>query len=251
MSKLIAECPVCHGELKICALKCADCGLELRNDFKLSEFDLLSEDDYKFLICFLKNKGSLKSLQEEMGISYPYAKKKLDTLLVNLGLAEPDENIFTIPEEIEMNNLYFDENSVKASEIIKKKLKENGGRVTVYTLRGLPCEVWANRDGNSFSSNKLSPNLTFTYDLFDAVVDLLVSQNGHARKGNGRNYKFGEPECDETTVVGALAKAWGRKKGESVIDPVFVIASILDWADIARNTSGELVLTASYRSKLK
>ena len=27
MSKLIAECPVCHGELKICALKCADCGL--------------------------------------------------------------------------------------------------------------------------------------------------------------------------------------------------------------------------------
>ena len=96
MSKLIAECPVCHGELKICALKCADCGLELRNDFKLSEFDLLSEEDYKFLICFLKNKGSLKSLQEEMGISYPYAKKKLDTLLVNLGLAEPDENIFTI-----------------------------------------------------------------------------------------------------------------------------------------------------------
>ena len=46
MSKLIAECPVCHGELKICALKCADCGLELRNDFKLSEFDLLSEEDY-------------------------------------------------------------------------------------------------------------------------------------------------------------------------------------------------------------
>ena len=186
-----------------------------------------------------------------MGISYPYAKKKLDTLLVNLGLAEPDENIFTIPEEIEMNNLYFDENSVKASEIIKRMLKENGGRVTVYTLRGLPCEVWANSDGNSFSSNKLPSNVTFTYDLFDVVVDLLVSQNGHARKGNGRNYKFGEPECDETTVVGALAKAWGRKKGESVIDPVFVIASILDWADIARNTNGELVLTASYRSKLK
>lgn len=251
MSRIIAECPVCHRKLKICALKCDSCGLELRNDFDLSKFDLLSETDYEFLICFLKNKGSLKSLQEEMGISYPYAKKKLDILLANLGLAEADENNHTIPEEIEMDNLHFNENSVRASEIIKKKLKENGGRATVYTLRGLPCEVWANRDGKSFSCNKLPSNITFTYDLFDVIVDLLVSQNGHARKGNGRNYKFGEPECDETTVVGAIAKAWGKTNGESVHDPVFVLAAILDWADIARNTNGELVLTAAYRRKLK
>ena len=82
----LTECPVCHGHLKITTVKCEDCGLELKNDFDLSIFDRLTNEDYEFLIAFLKNKGNLKSLQAEMGISYPFAKKKLDNLLYNLKL---------------------------------------------------------------------------------------------------------------------------------------------------------------------
>ena len=33
-------------------------------------------------------------------------------------------------------------------------------------------------------------------------------------------------------------------------DPVFVLAAVLDWADIANNERGEIVLTASYKAKL-
>ena len=36
MMKVISECPACGKRLKITALHCSDCGLELRNDFQFS-----------------------------------------------------------------------------------------------------------------------------------------------------------------------------------------------------------------------
>ena len=87
--------------------------------------------------------------------------------------------------------------------------------------------------------------------MFDIVVDLLRSNGGRARKGNGRSFRVGDPECDETTVVGIIAKKYFKKRpGESVYDPVFVISAIHEWAGIVSNERGELALTASYMSSL-
>lgn len=252
MQKLISKCPVCHGQLKISTLRCPDCGLELKNNFELNGFDKLDDDQYTFLIEFLRQRGNLKNTQYALGISYPTAKKKLDDLLLSLGLNEESENDFEAREVINLENLHVDTLSTKASEIIKAKLKENGGRVIVHTARGLPCEVWAASDGVSFVSDKLPIKPPFRFEIFDLIVELLVASHGRARKGNGRNYRVGHPDCDETTVVGYLAKNYfGKKDGESTFDPVFVLSAILEWAGIVRNGRGELVLTASYKEKLK
>ena len=187
-------------------------------------------------------------MQNELGISYPTAKKRLDELLIRLQLAEPDEEELDMTE---ISGLSVDRSSTKASEIIKAKLKDCGGRVIVHTARGLPCEIVAHPDGKSFTSKKLPIKPPYEYVVFDTIVDLLVRNGGRARKGNGRNYKLGEPECDETTVVGAIAKYYaGKKYGDSVFDPVFVFAAVLEWAGIAHNERGELVLTQAYRNML-
>ena len=150
-----------------------------------------------------------------------------------------------------MRTWFTDKNSTKASEIIKHMLKENGGKAIVYTLQGLPCEISVDTDGGSILSDKLPIKPPYRFEVFDLIVDLLLSNNGRAKKGNGRNYKFGEPECDETTVVGYIAKHyWNKTDGESVFDPVFVLAAVLEWAGIAHNERGELVLTQQYRSML-
>lgn len=247
MAKMISKCPGCNGTLHITTLQCPDCGMELKNDFEMSMFDTLSGEENAFLMAFLRHRGNLKDVQSELEISYPTAKKKLNELLVRLGLAEPEQ------EEIEMpniSNLTAVRNSTKASEIIKAKLLDNGGRVIVHTARGLPCEIIAAPDGKSFVSKKLPVKPPYEYKVFDAIVDLLIANGGRARKGNGRNYKLGHPECDENTVVGIVAIYAGKKLGESVYDPVFVLAAVLEWAGIASNERGELVLTQSYRSKL-
>lgn len=247
MARLISKCPGCGDTLRIATLQCPDCGMELKNDFELSVFDTLSGEEYAFLMAFLRQRGNLKNVQSELDISYPTAKKKLDELLVRLGLEERDEEEILMPD---ITNLTADRNSTKASEIIKAKLLENGGRVIVHTARGLPCEIIAAPDGKSFISNKLPIKPPYEYRVFDDIVDLLVTNGGHARKGNGRNYKFGQPECDETTVVGTVAIYAGKKFGKSVYDPVFILAAVLEWAGIAHNERGELVLTQAYRRLL-
>ena len=202
-----------------------------------------------FLLSFLTHRGNLKNLQEEMGISYPTAKKRLEELLVALGLSQAEKDNTDL-EVVDMRNIFANRKSTRASEIIKAKLMDNGGHVTVYTARGLPCEVWMNADGTSFTSDKLPIKPPYEYQVFDVIVNLLVSQGGCARKGNGRNYKLGESNCDKTTVVGAVALSRGYTVGNSVFDPVFVLAAILEWAGIAHNERGELVLTQQYRSLL-
>ena len=249
MNKLISKCPCCSSTLNITSLQCPDCGVELRNTFEQSAFDRLGSDQMNFLLSFLRYRGNLKSLQEEMGISYPTAKKRLDELLIALEIA-PEETSIAKQEVFDMSNISMDRNSNRASEIIKAKLMDNGGHVTVYTARGLPCEVWINADGTSFTSDKLPIKPPYEYRVFDVIVDLLVAQGGRARKGNGRNYKLGESNCDKTTVVGAVAIDRGNRIGDSVFDPVFVLAAILEWAGIAHNERGELVLTHQYRSIL-
>ena len=251
MNKLINHCPSCNTELVISALQCPHCKMELRGEFEMNAFERLSTEQSAFLFSFLKNRGNLSAIQAEMQISYPTAKKKLDELLVKLGLETKDEFKNERVGEIDMSNWEIDSSSHKASEIIRAKLKANGGRVIVHTARGLPCEVIASADGHSFTCDKLPITPPYDFTVFDVIVDLLLANGGRARKGNGRNYRLGEPECDETTVVGAIAYNYaGKKTGNSVFDPVFALAAILDWAGIADNERGELVLTASYRSGL-
>lgn len=251
MPKVISNCPVCGTKLKITSLHCNGCGMELRNDFELNPFDTLSPEESDFLIAFLKQRGNMSAVQSELGLSYPAAKKRLDDLLVALNLAENTPQKNEDEEVIDMSTWHVSENSSKASDIIKRKLMENNGRVIVHTARGLPCEIRAASDGVSFLSDKLPGNTRnppYRYEVFDIVVDLLISQGGRAKKGNGRNHKLGEPDCDETTVVGAIGyQYWKRKNGDSVYDPVFVLAAVLEWAGIASNERGELVLTNNYR----
>jgi len=164
--------------------------------------------------------------------------------LVSLGLREDDED--KERGEVDMSNLHVDYTSKEASEIIKAKIKENGGKVTVYTSRGLPCEIYAESDGMSFSSNKLPIKPNYEYKVFDEIVKCLREQGGCAKKGNGRNYKLGEKGCEKNTVVGAIAVYRGYEEGQSVYDPVFVMAAILEWAGIAKNGRGYLELTKEF-----
>ena len=251
MAKAISTCPACQSKLHIATLACPDCGMELRNTFVLSQFDMLDDEKSAFLMSFLRNRGNLKNVQAELQMSYPTAKRRLDEILIALDLVEEEDSSITESEDIDMRNWFTDHTSTDASEIIKTKLKQNGGRVIVHTARGLPCEIRVASDGVSFVSDKLPIKPPYRFDVFDTVVELLKKQNGRARKGNGRNYKLGDENCDDTTVVGYIAKHYAHKDdGDSVYDPVFVLAAVLEWDDIAKNERGELVLTANYRAKL-
>ncbi len=248
--KLLSMCPSCGGSLTVKALQCAKCGLELHNAFELSAFDRLDGEQMDFLLCFLRCRGNLSLVQDSLCISYPAAKKRLSLLLRQLGL-ESTETEEKEKGEMDMERWETDRTSTKASEIIKTKLKQAGGRVIVHSVSGKAYALQAEADGVSFSSDALPLKPNYTYDVFDVVVDVMREQGGKARKGMGRNARLGEPNCEETTVVGAIgARYAGKKPGDSVYDPVFFLAAVLDWAGIAHNERGYLEFTAEYRERI-
>ncbi|MBR1842630.1 MAG: DUF2089 family protein [Oscillospiraceae bacterium] len=243
MSKLIKMCPACGGKMRIASIKCGECGLEIRNEFEQNPFLNLDNELEAFLLSFIKNRGNLTNLQNELNISYPAAKKLLDKLLIELGLETDYFNeVSTVNPDITKDERH------SASAIIRNKLYENGSTVILSSARGLPIRIKADADGKSFECDKLPLAKGYEYTVFDILAGFLLNCKGYqAPKGNGRNYKVGQPNCDRNTCVGVFAYDYcGKKDGESTFDPIFVFAAIMEWAGIAINGRGYIQLTSSF-----
>lgn len=237
MQKLIRKCPSCGGEMIISSLTCSDCQLELRGQFTETEsspFAVLSEEQASFLLLFLDCRGNLKQVQERAALSYPAAKKKLDEVRESLGFTVETQEV-EIKEVIDVNTWNINEDSRKASDIVKRKLRENGGRAIVTSFQGNEYEVIASPNGTEFrcidpqDGKNIIPGL-WKYDIFDTVVDFLKENGGRAKKGNGRSAK-----CSSDTVAGVITSQYSH-------DPSFAIIAILEWAGLVRNLRGEVKL---------
>ena len=71
----------------ISELKCPKCDLRIRKDFESCDFCNLSEEDYEFLLVFLRAQGRITDMEKVLGVSYPTIKAKIDNLLRNLNLS--------------------------------------------------------------------------------------------------------------------------------------------------------------------
>ena len=79
------KCAVCGGTLHVTRLKCDTCSSELSGSFTPCRFCSLDAQNLAFLEIFIKNRGSIKDIEREMGISYPTVRNNLDNLLTALG----------------------------------------------------------------------------------------------------------------------------------------------------------------------
>ncbi|MEH7336781.1 DUF2089 domain-containing protein [Neobacillus drentensis] len=82
---LITNCPVCSKQLKITKLQCSHCQTTVENEFQLSKFAALGQDQLQFIETFLKCRGNIKEVEKELGISYPTVRGKLDDIINSLG----------------------------------------------------------------------------------------------------------------------------------------------------------------------
>lgn len=92
MNNVIGECPICSSDLVVTKLKCTHCNTEIGGAFQLSKFNYLSKENLYFIEVFIKNRGSIKAIEKELGISYPTVKKTLDDVIVSLGYEVSEED---------------------------------------------------------------------------------------------------------------------------------------------------------------
>ena len=88
MNRMLPACPVCSGAVYITEISCIECDTRVKGSFEATRFSRLSPDHLEFVELFLRNRGNLSSVAEEMEISFPTVSKRLDGALVALGLME-------------------------------------------------------------------------------------------------------------------------------------------------------------------
>lgn len=82
------KCPACGTDMRVTLLSCPACRTEVQGSFLPDRFSQLSGEQLHFLETFIRYRGSLKDLGLEIGISYPTARNRLDSLIRALGLDE-------------------------------------------------------------------------------------------------------------------------------------------------------------------
>lgn len=80
---------MCGERLRLTRLGCRACGTEISGDFEQCEFCALSSEERQTLRVFLASRGNLRELERHLGVSYPTARARFDSLLVRLGIDRP------------------------------------------------------------------------------------------------------------------------------------------------------------------
>lgn len=107
------SCPVCSTRLAVTRLTCPSCETELSGAFTSCEFCVLSDEDREVLRVFLASRGNMKDLERHLGVSYPTARARFDTLLSKLGIerapAPPSSSRIELMEQVARGEIDVDE----------------------------------------------------------------------------------------------------------------------------------------------
>ncbi len=106
-------CPVCSQQLALTRLSCPSCSTELSGVFAMCEFCGLTDDDREVLRVFLASRGNMKDLERHLGVSYPTARARFDSLLAKMGIerapAAPATNRLELMEQVSRGEIGVDE----------------------------------------------------------------------------------------------------------------------------------------------
>ncbi len=87
MFQQLNRCPVCGEELAVTRLYCAHCDTTIEGHFhpKASPFDQLTPEQLQFVLNFVRCEGRFTRLADEMNLSYPTLRNRLNEIVRALG----------------------------------------------------------------------------------------------------------------------------------------------------------------------
>ena len=96
MRPLILKCPSCPNDLSVAQLECPSCSIDIHGEFAFPPILRLAPAQLDFVEVFLKNRGVIRDVERELGISYPTVRARLDEVVAALGyqvrLSSEDES---------------------------------------------------------------------------------------------------------------------------------------------------------------
>lgn len=125
MARLVGSCPSCDSAMEVRRLECPNCGVAVEGQFDAGPLARLSREQMSFVEAFLRNRGKIKDVEVELGISYPTVVGKLNDVLVTLGFEAGED-----PRDAERRQRVLDDlasGRLSAAEAAEQ-LRSLGGR---------------------------------------------------------------------------------------------------------------------------
>lgn len=91
MARLVGACPSCAAAMEVRKLECPECGVTVEGRFEAGPLARLGREELAFVEVFLRARGKIKDVEEDLGISYPTVVARLNEVLVSLGFESPPE----------------------------------------------------------------------------------------------------------------------------------------------------------------
>ncbi len=80
-----ARCPVCGDNLIVTGLQCPTCDTAITGRYRPSNLEQLTPEQLAFVELFLRCDGKLNWAAQELKVSYPTVRARLDEVIRSLG----------------------------------------------------------------------------------------------------------------------------------------------------------------------
>ncbi|HSM23785.1 MAG TPA: DUF2089 domain-containing protein [Anaerolineaceae bacterium] len=107
MNKLLSQCPICRSDLEVTRLYCHHCDTSIEGHFAptANPFNVLNKEQMHFLMTFIRCEGRFNRMEEELNLSYPTLRNRLQDILKLLGFEPKAEEAIKFSAEDRMRIL--------------------------------------------------------------------------------------------------------------------------------------------------
>lgn len=75
------DCPYCVSPMTVSAMTCSNCAIKIEAQFPMSRLASLPIEHQRFIEMFVLSGGNLKEIAEQVNVSYPTIRSRLDKVI--------------------------------------------------------------------------------------------------------------------------------------------------------------------------
>ena|SRR6266542_3792475 len=93
------RCPICQNELTVVKLHCSSCDTSIEGHFASGQFSNLTPEQLEFTFTFVRCEGKINRMEQELGVSYPTIRNRLNEVIRALGYEPGKDESVEITQE--------------------------------------------------------------------------------------------------------------------------------------------------------
>ena len=105
MNQVIGQCPICKENLNVVQLHCRNCDTTLSGHFTLGRLFHLSPAQLQFVETFVRCEGKITRVEQEIGLSYPAVRARLNDVIRALGYEVGESSSDVVMDEEERREI--------------------------------------------------------------------------------------------------------------------------------------------------